>query len=84
MDLVVVYLKNLFKYELKNVKYLMINNCMVLEFGFFLEVFCFRKKKIVVIIEYLDQLDSEMDFILVVEKLEELMVLFRWILNWKL
>lgn len=53
MDLVVVYLKNLFKYELKNVKYLMINNCMVLEFGFFLEVFCFRKK-IVVIIEYLD------------------------------
>lgn len=54
MDLVVVYLKNLFKYELKNVKYLMINNCMVLEFGFFLEVFCFRKKKIVVIIKYLD------------------------------
>lgn len=62
----------------------MTNNRMALEFGFPLEVFRSRKKKTAAITEYLDQLDSEMDLILVVEKLEESMVLLRRILNWKL
>lgn len=57
---------------------------MALEFGFPLEVFRSKKKKSVAITEYLDKLDSEMDLILVVEKLEESMVLLRRILNWKL
>lgn len=61
----------------------MTNNRMALEFGFPLEVFRSRKKKTAAITEYLDQLDSEMDLILVVEKLEESMVLLRRILNWK-
>lgn len=62
----------------------MTNNRMALEFGFPLEVFRSKKKKTAAITEYLDQLDSEMDLILVVEKLEESMVLLRRILNWKL
>eukprot|EP00105_Crassostrea_gigas_P009421 XP_011424369.1 PREDICTED: galactosylceramide sulfotransferase [Crassostrea gigas] len=83
-DPVAAYLKNPSKYEPKNVKHSMTNNRMALEFGFPLEVFRSRKKKTAAITEYLDQLDSEMDLILVVEKLEESMVLLRRILNWKL
>lgn len=83
-DPVATYLKNPSKYEPKNVKHSMTHNRMALEFGFPMEVFHSKKRKTAVIRKYLDKLDSEMDLILVVEKLEESMVLLRRILHWKL
>jgi hypothetical protein len=80
-DPISVYLENPGKYE-PVLKHSLTNNRMAFELGFPRHLF--YSKNWTGIQNYLGKLDSEMDLILVVEKLDESVVLLKRLLNWKL